>query len=144
MEEGVPASFLDLILSALAGIVILTTISPQFAPKQYARLEVEFTNLPSKMICFVELESEDGTIYNTSGRNDFDKLLSTISKDRVVVDIELDAEIESLDLTLSIFDDEISFKNSDKFNVKLIFKGKHESFILHKNNYFTEITSLEL
>ena len=143
MENGVPSSFLDLILSALAAVIILTIIQPQqpfredliiyvhFKPQENQRLEVT---------PFIELEMEGEKYY--SKQVIFDPFIDIQAEsNNAVIRIRRDQKPSSLRLTISIFDDAIAMIKGERIAVS-IFSNYYNiygnSILSAENSFFFE------
>ena len=139
MEEGIPPSFLDLILSALAGLIILTSISPNEEEKNYVQIDIKFTSDSTDLIYdpFYEIKiGED--IYSSDGINTLEDALINIKEDGVTIDIATTDNADNIQILLSIAEDR-GLINDEEFAVMVLVNGVSDIFSLNRSNHFMAI-----
>ena len=146
MNQGVPSSFLDLILSAMAGIIILNIITPFQPKKTITHIEIKYVHEKGgrkDYKPFYELNINN-LIFDSGKRNDFDNPEYERSDEGLIMDIETPENEDNLKLILSIQDDYTLFTWEDTFQV-LVFINEAEHIIeLNANNGFCVILNESL
>ena len=139
MSQGVPSSFLDLILSAKAGIIILNVISPSHPKMSITSIEIKFNQASSRIeyLPFYEIEVDD-LILNSSGRNDFDE--EPIRRNEgISFDFKKPEGIEDIMIIISIFEDELMLDKNAKIKVVVLINDDENIIELNSNNSFSNV-----
>ena len=138
MEDGVPASFLDLILSALAALIILNTISPQYEEQKFVYIDLKLTanssqiNKELKPLLQIKFPDEIASSAHINTSTDFHWNLDGTS---LSVYFKMPKSAENPELIIGVFDDSCLL-GKEKITATLSYNGIITQSELDETNFY--------